>query len=79
LFPKILLTPYCGGCGLLPRHFSALVGDHDIGGGWSIPVPRRQAVFIMQDRRRDDWWRFDDGRRHTAELPFAVPTNQQAD
>jgi len=48
LFPKILLTPYCGGCGLLPRHFSALVGDHDIGGGWSIPVPWRQAAFVMQ-------------------------------
>jgi len=63
---------------LLPRHFSALVVDHDIGGGWSIPMPRRQAVFIMQHGWRD-WWRFDDGRLHTAELPFAVPANQQAD
>ena len=41
-------------------------------------MPRRQAVFIMQHGWRD-WWRFDDGRWHTAELPFAMPTNQQAD
>ena len=40
-------------------------------------MPRRQAVF-RQYRRRDDWWLFNDGRWHTAELPFAVPANQQA-
>jgi len=64
---------------LLPSRFSALVGDHGNGGGWLIPVPRRQPVFIRQYRPRNDWWRFDDGRWHAAELSLAVPVNQQAD
>jgi len=41
-------------------------------------MPRWQPVFIMQHGRRDDRRRFPDRWRHTAELPFAVPANQQA-